>query len=290
MKRIPAWLQFLLAAGVAVGAVFAVIALTGGDDDSDTVAADTVDDGSDTGAAGEPTPTPEPEPEPEPTSTPEPEPTPTPEPEPEPEPEPTPTPEPEPEPEPEPTPEPDDEEPLPVGEIPESKAVVRGGQIFLEGAVPDEASAQAIVDLATDILGEGNVFNDYIIDPRADDPNLGNITVDDPVLFESNSDVIAPEFEPLLNQALALMLLRPSVTVTVEGHTDDIGSEGLNLALSQARAEAVVTYLVDLGVEPDRFTAIGKGELEPRVPNDSDESRALNRRIQFFIENLLADE
>ncbi len=173
-------------------------------------------------------------------------------------------------------------------EVPESKAVVLGGKIYLEGAVPDEASAQAIVELAAAVLGPDNVINNYIIDERAGDPNLGNIRVDDTVLFETNSAVIATEFEPLLGQALALMSLRPSVTLTIVGHTDSVGPDAYNLGLSIQRAQAVVAWLTERGVDPARLTAVGAGEAEPIATNDTLEGRQLNRRIQVFIENLLA--
>ncbi len=176
-----------------------------------------------------------------------------------------------------------------AGEVPESKAVVVGGKIFLEGAVPDAAAAQEIVELAAAILGPENVVDNYVIDPRAGDPNLGNIRVDDPVLFETGSAIIAPAFEPLLGQALALMALRPSVTLTIVGHTDSVGPDDFNLDLSIRRAEAVITWLTERGVEPDRLTAEGRGETEPIETNDTPLGRALNRRIQVFIENLLTD-
>lgn len=173
-------------------------------------------------------------------------------------------------------------------DVPESKAVVRGGKIYLSGAVPTQQDADDIAALAAEVLGEDNVINEYVVDPRAGDPSLGNVQVDDPVLFNTNSAEIAPEFEPLLGQALALLSLRPEVTMTIFGHTDDIGSEADNQALSQARAEAVVAWLVERGVDPDRLEAIGKGESDPIDTNDTDAGRQANRRIQVIIENLLS--
>lgn len=174
--------------------------------------------------------------------------------------------------------------------VPESLAVVRDGKIYLEGAVPTEESAAAIVAIAGAVLGPDNVINEYVVDPRASDPGEGNVRVDDPVLFLYGSAVIAPEFEPLLGQALALMSLRPSVTLTIVGHTDSDGSEEFNLALSQERSDAVVQWLVERGVDPVRLSTIAKGESEPIATNDTEEGRQANRRIQVFIENLLADE
>jgi len=70
--------------------------------------------------------------------------------------------------------------------------------------------------------------------------------------------------------------------LVIEGHTDDRGSEASNLALSQARAEAVKDYFTANGIDASRLTAIGIGEAEPVVPNDK-EGRARNRRIQYIL-------
>ncbi len=176
-----------------------------------------------------------------------------------------------------------------AADVPESKAVVRGGQIFLEGAVPTAEAGELIAALAAEILGPDNVFNNYIVDPRASDPNLGNVTVEDTINFATGSATILPEGEGLMNQALALMTIRPSVTVVVVGHTDDRGSDEYNLELSVQRAEAVKRWLTDRGIDGARLTVVGKGEAEPIADNSTSEGQRLNRRIQFFIENLLAD-
>ncbi len=173
--------------------------------------------------------------------------------------------------------------------VAESRAVVRGGQIFLEGAVPNQEAADAIVELAAAVLGPDNVINNYTINPNAGDPNLGNVRVDDNVLFLPGSAVIAADFEPLLGQALALLTIRPAVTMTIVGHTDDIGSEDENLALSLLRAQAVAQWLVERGIDPTRLVAEGRGETAPIADNTTAEGRQLNRRIQVFIENLLSE-
>ena len=185
--------------------------------------------------------------------------------------------------------EPEPEPAADVAEVAESKAVVRGGQIFLEGAVPTAESGELIAALAAEILGPDNVFNNYVVDPRASDPNLGNVTVEDTINFPTGSSQILPESEALLNQALALMTIRPSVTVIVVGHTDSRGSDEYNIELSLQRAEAVKTWLTDRGIDGARLTVVGKGESEPIADNSTGEGQRLNRRIQFFLENLLAD-
>ena len=171
--------------------------------------------------------------------------------------------------------------------VEESKAVVRGGQIFLTGAVPTAEAGIAIEALAAEILGPQNVFNNYGIDPAAGDPNLGNITVEDTITFASGSAVLQQSSELLLNQGLALLSIRPTMTITIVGHTDDIGDDASNLELSQARAESVKQWFVDRDVDPKRLAALGRGESEPIADNTTDDGRRQNRRIQFFLENIL---
>jgi OOP family OmpA-OmpF porin len=99
--------------------------------------------------------------------------------------------------------------------------------------------------------------------------------------------VVLPESETLLNQGLALFTLRPSMTMVVVGHTDDRGTDEYNDALSLERAEAVQQWYVDRDVDPARITAEGAGESDPLASNESAEGRRQNRRIQFFLENIL---
>jgi OOP family OmpA-OmpF porin len=71
----------------------------------------------------------------------------------------------------------------------------------------------------------------------------------------------------------------------IEGHTDSQGNDQANLALSQARAEAVRQYLVGRGVAQDKVRAVGRGEQQPVATNDSPEGRANNRRVEIVVQN-----
>jgi len=77
--------------------------------------------------------------------------------------------------------------------------------------------------------------------------------------------------------------------VTIEGHTDSIGSDAYNQRLSERRAAAVKQYLVSKGVGADRLTTVGRGEKDPVAPNttpdgkDNPEGRAMNRRAELKV-------
>ena len=75
----------------------------------------------------------------------------------------------------------------------------------------------------------------------------------------------------------------PDAAVTVLGHTDAIGSDAYNIALSRRRAEAVMAALVARGVSPDQLSEVAIGKRQPIAPNDTAEGRALNRRVEFLI-------
>jgi outer membrane protein OmpA-like peptidoglycan-associated protein len=71
--------------------------------------------------------------------------------------------------------------------------------------------------------------------------------------------------------------------MTIEGHTDSVGSDTFNLALSNARAEAGIDYLTALGVQPTRLFAVGYGETDPIADNDTAAGRTQNRRLEFVL-------
>lgn len=104
------------------------------------------------------------------------------------------------------------------------------------------------------------------------------------VSFETNGDVIAASSFDLLSQVAAVMNEHPDIArLAVDGHTDSIGSEKQNLALSQRRAVAVVRWLTEHGVDARRVEARGFGPRRPLADNATEAGRAKNRRVEFQI-------
>lgn len=103
------------------------------------------------------------------------------------------------------------------------------------------------------------------------------------VYFASGSATL--NFEARKNLAIIASLLKgnPKLSIQVSGHADETGSEKRNLQLSRQRAEAVVTYLVSLGIDVTRLQAEEKGSSSPVDTSHNSVSRALNRRVEFKV-------
>ena len=88
----------------------------------------------------------------------------------------------------------------------------------------------------------------------------------------------------LLDNVAAVLNSHPNIAkVVVEGHTDDRGNDAYNKDLSQRRAEAVVKFLVDKGVDPARLEAVGWGEEKPIDTNRTNRGRSANRRVVLIV-------
>jgi OmpA-OmpF porin, OOP family len=101
------------------------------------------------------------------------------------------------------------------------------------------------------------------------------------ILFDFDKATLQQTSNKQLQDMVTLLSLNPELRLEIQGHTDSDGNAGYNQQLSQRRAESVRQYLLLFGIEPARLQAKGLGETIPVAPNDSDENKAKNRRVEL---------
>lgn len=103
------------------------------------------------------------------------------------------------------------------------------------------------------------------------------------LFFETGKSELKPESTPELNRVGKLMKENPSLNIELQGHTDNTGSEVVNIKLSQQRAEAVKGYLIGIKVPASRLQAKGYSSSKPIGDNSTEQGRALNRRTELMV-------
>jgi outer membrane protein OmpA-like peptidoglycan-associated protein len=112
--------------------------------------------------------------------------------------------------------------------------------------------------------------------------NLGS----DYLKFEFDKAELRPEDRELLARIAGILMTSQDYSVSVNGHTDDVGTEEYNQKLSERRAEAVRDYLVKAGLPPSILSVTGHGKSRPLVPGSSEQARAKNRRVELGIAHM----
>jgi outer membrane protein OmpA-like peptidoglycan-associated protein len=163
--------------------------------------------------------------------------------------------------------------------------VYSDGRLTLSGSVPDEEVAAAYLEKVGGVIGADNVTMQMSVDPRVSGETL-TVDVAEQFRFPTGSASYDPQFEALLNLGVAALQLLPESTLVVTGHTDDVGADDVNQALSLARAQVVVDFMVRGGIPPERIIARGAGETQPIADNTTAEGRQANRRIEATLEGI----
>lgn len=109
-----------------------------------------------------------------------------------------------------------------------------------------------------------------------------NITINN-LFFEFSKFDLLPESYPELDRLANFMLKNTEYDVEISGHTDNVGSDAANMVLSKNRASSVAQYLISKGIESTKLKIKGYGKSKPIKPNDTEENRQQNRRVEFKI-------
>lgn len=182
------------------------------------------------------------------------------------------------------------------------------GIITISGTVPSQAIADFAMTLAVDSYGADNVVDEIVVDSSVDTTfslfrlplvfpafqpfPVWHVEIFDNVIsgellsgasYPSASAELTPHLLQLMPIAAGILTRNPTLLMTVEGHTDSVGSEETNQSLSEARAQAAKDWLIAAGIAEARVFAVGYGESRPIGDNDTPAGREENRRIEFRL-------
>ena len=157
-------------------------------------------------------------------------------------------------------------------------------------ASPDEQPSESWSESETD---EAAAESELIPPPEfeeeatlSDDPSAEQFIAED-IYFKKGSAALQPEARVILQRKVGWLLDNPDVKIIIQGHTDEPGSKEANFALGDRRAGSVISYLIELGIDMARMTAVSYGNEKPVSMGTDEESRAQNRRVhmEFDIHN-----
>lgn len=167
--------------------------------------------------------------------------------------------------------------------------------IRLTGTSGDADATEAVAARLADRLGPGAAYQlsiryDRRLDPSLDLPDgaecvrrLNIVMSEAEIGFEPSKAAIAGDPGATLERLASVMAECADFQIEAGGHTDAQGSQGFNADLSRGRAQALLAAMADAGIDVTNMTARGYGESQPIAPNDTEEGREENRRIEFRL-------
>lgn len=135
-----------------------------------------------------------------------------------------------------------------------------------------------------EVLAEGKPITSKDMEVR--EIEVGTAYTINDILYTTASADLSSRSKFILKQFARFLNDNPGIAITIQGHTDNEGNAENNLRLSEERAQGVKKYLEQLGVASNRLDAKGFGQTNPKVPNDTPENKAKNRRTDFVIERV----
>lgn len=174
-----------------------------------------------------------------------------------------------------------------AGDIPDLQFTVKGTALTLSGTAPDEEVKAAVEAAAKAGWPNVQVINNITVKGAAASCDNLQATIDAdlaaPIKFQTGSDKLSSDGIAQLGPVASAIKACPDVKLTVIGHTDNTGTDAINVPLSQNRAKSVASYLVSQGVPAGSVTSKGEGSSQPVAGNDTEAGRAQNRRTEIQV-------
>ena len=99
--------------------------------------------------------------------------------------------------------------------------------------------------------------------------------------FETGKSDVKPESQKIIDQISEMLKSNPSLKISIEGHTDNVGTPASNQTLSDSRAKSIMNALIAKGIDKNRLSAKGWGQTKPIADNNTNENKAKNRRVEI---------
>ena len=144
----------------------------------------------------------------------------------------------------------------------------------------DKSFTRAVMDRYPELMEGKALKTEYTVASSTDEV-IGDKSWS--IQFETGSSVIKPESYSTLEEITQEISTSDGLKVVIEGHTDNSGSDNINIPLSESRAQAVIDYLISKKLDKDRFTAKGYGSTKPIADNNTSSGKAKNRRVQILL-------
>jgi OmpA-OmpF porin, OOP family len=167
--------------------------------------------------------------------------------------------------------------------ISRGQVVIEGTNVLLRGEVRTEVVRQDIASSFATALNPTYIIKNSLRVTASSQTVLDQALAKRVIEFEPGSALLAESGKLILDEMTPVLKVVNARKVEVIGHTDNVGMPARNLALSRARADAVRTYLVSKGVQPELIATSGFGADQPVSSNSTEEGRKRNRRIEFRV-------
>lgn len=153
-----------------------------------------------------------------------------------------------------------------------------GNQVGFRASSNGYISSNENLDL-TEFQNFQTIERDIFLTPI----EIGQVVKLNNIFFETGKSSLLIESYPELDRLVQLMKENPKMKIELLGHTDNVGSDQSNLNLSNERVTSVKNYLIKNGIDETRIIGKGYGSASPIAPNDNDENRQLNRRVELKV-------
>jgi outer membrane protein OmpA-like peptidoglycan-associated protein len=162
-------------------------------------------------------------------------------------------------------------------------------QLAQQQALSAQQQAEQNAQLAEKTAAEARLkqaaLEEQLRDLQAKQTDRGLVLTLGDVLFDSGQATLKPGAMGTIDRLATFLNQTPERSVTIEGHTDSMGSDTYNMSLSENRANSVKAALTAKGIPADRIVAVGKGEGVPVASNDNSAGRQQNRRVEIIVSN-----